>query len=90
MFFLGVDMEKIEFYKADPYGFFAELPPDTASVVTSIDGYMWRDQGWLEYRKSKQGKMSSEPMNVYEIHLGSWKRHEDGRYYSYGERTKFN
>ncbi len=74
-----------EILKSDPYGVSSELPPDTASVVASIDGYTWRDQGWLEYRKSKQGKMASEPMNVYEIHLGSWKRHEDGSYYSYAE-----
>lgn len=74
-----------EILKADPYGISSELPPDTASVVTSIDGYQWRDGGWLTYRKSKQGKMHSEPMNIYEIHLGSWKRHEDGSYYSYAE-----
>lgn len=74
-----------EILKADPYGISSELPPDTASVVTSIDGYQWRDGGWLKYRKSKQGRMHSEPMNIYEIHLGSWKRHEDGSYYSYAE-----
>jgi len=74
-----------EILKSDPYGVSAELPPDTASVVTSIDGYRWRDRGWLNYRASKGGKMQSEPMNIYEVHLGSWKRHEDGTYYSYAE-----
>ncbi len=74
-----------ELLKSDPYGVSAELPPDTASVVTSIDGYSWRDRGWLNYRASKGGKMQSEPMNIYEVHLGSWKRHEDGTYYSYAE-----
>ena len=74
-----------EILKADPYGVSAELPPDTASIVASIDGYRWRDGGWLKYRRSKRGKMHSEPMNIYELHLGSWKRHEDGSYYSYGE-----
>ncbi|MBO5939463.1 MAG: 1,4-alpha-glucan branching protein GlgB [Clostridia bacterium] len=74
-----------EFFKADPYAFHAELPPATASVISSLDGYAWRDDGWMKYRKSKQGKMKSEPMNVYEVHLGSWKRHADGSYYSYRE-----
>ncbi|MBQ2999637.1 MAG: 1,4-alpha-glucan branching protein GlgB, partial [Clostridia bacterium] len=74
-----------EILKADPYGVSAELPPDTASIVASIDGYRWRDRGWMEYRSSKRRKMHSEPMNIYELHLGSWKRHDDGSYFSYGE-----
>ena len=71
--------------KADPYCFAAECPPNTASVICDIEGYKWRDKGWLAYRKGKAGKMYSEPMNIYEIHLGSWKRHEDGEYYTYAE-----
>ncbi len=71
--------------KADPYGVMTELPPETATVVGTIDGYEWRDAGWMAYRKKKCGKMYSEPMNIYELHLGSWKRHEDGSYYSYRE-----
>ncbi len=74
-----------ELIKADPYAVRAELPPATASVISTIDGYYWRDHGWLSYRKNKQGKMYAEPMNVYEVHLGSWKRHPDGGYYSYAE-----
>lgn len=74
-----------EMLKADPYGVCCELPPDTASVVYDLDGYAWRDDGWLAYRKRKRKRMYSEPMNIYEVHLGSWKRHEDGSYYSYTE-----
>ena len=74
-----------EFLKSDPYAFCTELPPATASVVTELDGYQWRDAGWLNFRRSKQGKINCEPINIYEVHLGSWKRHDDGSYYSYGE-----
>lgn len=71
--------------KSDPYGVMAELPPDTATIVGELEEYPWRDAGWMAYRKKKSGKMYSEPMNIYELHLGSWKRHEDGSYYSYTE-----
>ena len=74
-----------ELYKADPYGVIAECPPATASVVGTLDGYTWRDGGWLSHRKKKAASMYSEPMNIYELHLGSWKRHEDGSYYTYSE-----
>ena len=71
--------------KSDPYGIEAELPPATATVISDIDGYVWRDEGWLTHRKKKAGKFVNEPINIYEIHLGSWKRHEDGSYYTYSE-----
>ncbi len=71
--------------KADPYAFCSELPPATASVITSLDGYRWRDEGWMRYRKKVMTDFYSSPMNIYEVHLGSWKRHEDGSYYRYSE-----
>lgn len=71
--------------KADPYGFACELPPDTASVIADIGGYKWRDSGWLEHRRKKTGRMYGEPMNIYEVHLGSWKRHKNGDYLTYAE-----
>ncbi len=71
--------------KADPYGIAAELPPDTATVIGDIEGYEWRDSGWLAHRKKKAGKFNSEPLNIYEMHLGSWKRHDDGSLYTYAE-----
>ena len=58
--------------KADPYGTYAELRPDNASIVWSVDGYPWKDQEWMENRKKDYGK--DKPMSVYEVHLGSWIR----------------
>jgi 1,4-alpha-glucan branching enzyme len=63
-------------------------PPYAASIVTEIEGYKWHDKGWIEQRAeiATFGKgFYSQPMNIYELHLGSWKRHEDGSYYSYRE-----
>ena len=77
-----------EVMKSDPYGIEAELPPDTATVVSLLADYPWRDAGWLAYRKEKAGKHYAEPMNIYELHLGSWKRHADGSYYSYEELAR--
>ena len=75
-----------ELLKADPYAFEAELPPLTASVIPSDDKeYTWRDSSWLRYAERSKTKIYELPMNIYEMHLGSWKRHEDGSYYSYGE-----
>ena len=76
-----------ELLKADPYGFSMQRPPETASLICDISGYTWRDEDWLAYRKSHfgRGEYLSQPLNIYEVHLGSWKRHEDGSYYSYAE-----
>ena len=69
-------------YKADPYAFFAENPPNTASKVYNIDGYNWSDG---EYFKNLPSNHLDKPINVYEVNLGSYKRHEDGSYYTYNE-----
>ena len=76
-----------EFLKADPYGFSMQRPPETASLIYDISGYRWRDEGWMNYRKENFNRANylSQPLNIYEVHLGSWKRHEDGSYYSYAE-----
>ncbi len=73
-------------FKSDPYGFSMAAPPTAASVICDIDGYTWHDRGWLNHRKRLfDGAAYNQPMNVYEIHLGSWKRHDDGSYYTYAE-----
>lgn len=70
--------------KADPYAFFAEVPPKTASVVYDVDRYDWSDDDWIARRQ--QTNWFEQPLNVYEVHLGSWRRPQDGRkYYSYQE-----
>ncbi len=58
--------------KSDPMGFAAELPPLTASIVTNLDGYTWQDSNWMDARANWNPMHS--PMNVYEVHLGSWQK----------------
>ena len=74
-------------YKCDPYGFYCEIPPETASRYFDISGYKWHDSKWLAARKSKYTReaVMSQPMNIYEIHAESWKKHEDGSFYTYKE-----
>lgn len=62
-------------YKADPYAFYAEQAPGTASRLMDITGYAWGDGTWLEHRRTHDHM--KEPLNIYEVHLGSWKRHGD-------------
>ncbi len=69
--------------KADPYGFHCETRPGTASKVYEIDKYKWTDKNWIDGKKSKN--MLEQPVNIYEIHFGSWKRHENGDFLSYRE-----
>ncbi|MBE5736668.1 MAG: 1,4-alpha-glucan branching protein GlgB [Clostridiales bacterium] len=68
--------------KADPYAFLNETNGNTASKVFDIEGYDWHDQGYMEYRRSKNHYTS--PMNIYEVNLGSWKKNiDDCSYYTY-------
>lgn len=69
--------------KTDPYGFYAEVRPNTASIVYDIDTYEWNDSEWMTKRAAAQPL--EQPMNAYEIHLGSWKRKEDDEFLSYRE-----
>lgn len=75
-----------EFLKADPYGAFSELPPAAASLVGEVPSYGWRDRGWMKYRRDTMANaFYAHPINIYEVHLGSWKRREDGSFYTYTE-----
>ena len=68
----------------DPYGYGMEVRPGTCSVIRSIDGYEFSDSEWLEKRTDCRDK----PLNIYEVHLGSWKRRSDDEeegWYSYAE-----
>ena len=69
------------FDKSDPYGFHFETRPGNATKAHDIDGYEWGDASWLDWRKKHLPY--SNPVNIYECHLGSWKMHEDGNFYSY-------
>ena len=67
--------------KSDPYGFHAETRPGTATKFYELDGYAWGDAEWLEKRKS--AVLYASPVNVYEVHAGSWRRYADGKVLSY-------
>jgi 1,4-alpha-glucan branching enzyme len=56
--------------KSDPYGFYQEVRPKTASIVTNLDNYSWNDQDWMEQRR--HANALNQPISVYEVHLGSW------------------
>ena len=74
--------------KADPVGFGSQHPPEKASIVRDISGYGWRDADWMKTRKAKADR--SQPMSIYEVHLGSWRRRYDdgGRPLSYKEHAR--
>ena len=67
--------------KSDPYAFYSELRPQTASIVNGNPKFRWGDKKWLNSREIGYAK----PINIYEVHLGSWKKKEDGTYYNYKE-----
>lgn len=69
--------------KSDPYGFYSELRPKTASIVYSLEDYHWNDQNWN--RKKARKSFESEPSVIYEVHAGSWKKKNDGSFYNYRE-----
>ena len=71
-------------YKTDPYGVYCEKTPNTASVLYESQ-YEWKDESFTELAKKNAGEYYDKPMNVYEVHLGSWKRHDDGSYLTYCE-----
>ena len=67
--------------KADPYGFFAEKKPETASIVYDMGNYKWKDSKWSKFKEDHPSY--TRPMLTYEVHLGSWRRTPDGEYLSY-------
>jgi 1,4-alpha-glucan branching enzyme len=69
--------------KSDPFAFYCENPPNTASVVWDLE-YKWKDTKWMNSRENFNGL--DRPYSVYEVHLGSWKRHsDDNRFFTYQE-----
>lgn len=67
--------------KADPYAFFSEVRPHTASIVKNLQQYEWHDNDWLERRRSIN--LYKSQINIYELHLGSWMRKHDGTFLNY-------
>lgn len=78
----------ISFLKVDPFANATQLRPENACIVADMDGYQWEDAAWMKAREKKNVK--EEPMSIYELHLGSWKKKEiteedpDG-FYNYRE-----
>jgi 1,4-alpha-glucan branching enzyme len=69
--------------KADPYARASELRPDTASLIPPPVAHLWGDDQWLRDRSA--GNWQGQPMSVYEVHLGSWRRQPDGSFMGYRE-----
>ena len=72
-------------HKADPYAYHSETRPGTASKVYNIDGFKWTDKKWMTDRS---GNDFSKPVNIYELHFGSWKRFSDGECFNYDKMTE--
>lgn len=69
--------------KTDPYGVYAEVRPNNASVLYPLKRYKWKDRRWMTARRKYDFRAA--PMNIYEVHLGSWKRAEGDRFLTYTE-----
>ena len=67
--------------KSDPFAFHCETAPSTASKVFQIDGFTWTDEKW--YKDNKKKDIYNSPMNIYEVHAGSWKRYKDENCFDY-------
>ena len=68
--------------KADPFAFHCQTPPSNASKFFDLSGYEWHDGEW---QHRQVGDLFNSPMNIYEVHLGSWRRHADGNFFTYRE-----
>lgn len=72
-----------DYYKADPFAFYSELRPGTASRVYDLADYDWTDEKFL--KKRARTNLQRRPVSIYEMHLGSWRQHEDGSFFTYRE-----
>jgi 1,4-alpha-glucan branching enzyme len=69
--------------KSDPVGFFSEMRPNTASIVWDLNQYQWEDEAWMAQRRERD--VNSEPLSIYEVHLGSWRLKEGWEWLTYRE-----
>ena len=67
--------------KTDPYAFHCQTRPDNASRVFSLGNHQWQDQAWYEHKNSVNH--FEQPLNIYEMHAGSWRKYSDGNVFSY-------
>lgn len=68
--------------KSDPYAFYSETRPNTASIVYDLSGYHWNDQEWMNLRKESS---FDQPICIYEVHLGTWRKNDEGQFLTYKE-----
>lgn len=78
---VGADDKEV--LKSDPYSFYSQLRPGNASIVANLEKYKWNDDGWFDKRKATN--VFKSPLNIYELHAGSWKTHDDDKLYNYKE-----
>lgn len=81
--YLVEDQQGNYVYKIDPYAFSFEMPPKDASIVYDSPSMEWKDKSWMRGRKQKSKYQI--PLNIYEVHASSWRKHPDGRYYTFYE-----
>lgn len=84
--YLIITQEGQALYKADPYANYAQIRPETASIITDLHGFHWTDTKWLQ-KKVKENHLQA-PLSIYEVHIGSWKKKDDGTedgFYNYKE-----
>lgn len=76
----------VVFLKSDPYGYYSELKPKTASIVYDLNKYVWHDEKWLQTRGTTDS--TKKPMSIYEMHFGSWMKpvhNDEESYFNYRE-----
>ncbi len=74
-------VDHTQILKSDPFAFHCQTRPENASMVFNTNQYVWHDSYWMENRQNTSSP--DKPMNIYEIHAGSWKKYPDGNYFNY-------
>ena len=81
--YIVTSVDGVDTYKSDPYAFSSQTKMETASIVYDINKYTWHDSNWFGYKKSIN--LYEIPINIYELNLSSWRRKENGDFYTYRE-----
>jgi len=82
-YYVRSQFDDYESERADPYAFYSQVRPETASRIWDVDNFSWHDKKWMAKRKKLD--LYKMPLNIYEVHLGSWMRKDDGSWLGYRE-----